>query len=1261
MPYRKALSVVAVVLLIFTGFAVVLGETQHPTQSSAVKVPDRLSIAPDASGVILSRTNQTGDVSPSESIGVLVTLGFSNQSLLNWTLDQLQNPFSSMYHKFLSKNQFISEFSPSTKEYDSYVNYFLSRGLNVSSTYSDRLSIALSANVSTFESVFNTNLVYFSSNGSEFYAPNTTLSLDVNYGTITGVAGLSDRFKASLSPMFSGSGSSQLLYGSDLQSGYQLNRLYNQTGYPTGETIATILWCGQSVYGTTVAPFVPSDVTNYLNATLPAGEPRSAVYGYPVGNAPLPGPSAQNDSTQVNIESTLDLEMAGSTAPGATLVEVYAAQAYTVNLDEAFADILNPLYNTTVDGALSNVVAISNSWGSSDTTDAAWVTYEQEAAARGITLLASSGDSGNSNGPSPSYPATSAFDSYGTIAVGGTQTIMSGTQSTNGTGTTGISSQAVWYNTPNTGDGSQGGVSSIYPEPGWQANSSDANSVIAGNSSKTGVSSGRATPDIAGVGANMEIYITSFGISGYATLWGTSVASPLLAGEIATMDSYLGAPEGFMDPLIYKLGQEQYQRAYAGPSPFYFVYNGSNGNFSSAPGYNLVDGWGSINAYNFVMAQQNSYNVTFNAAGLPPGATWQVDLSNGFSLNTTATNFTIILPNGTYSYAALDMGNYSYALNGSFTVAGSPLTVQCAFNSQLYNVQFIESGLPSGIWYVNESLQHESATSGSPVTLENFNGTYHFTVQTGNRNYMPNVTSGYFTVSGENITVFIKFIPFNYTVIFSETGLPTATPWYANVTGKISSGPILASSYTDELMNGSYTYTIGTVDKTYNATGGAFTINGNSPSIQVKFEKVDYQVTARESGLPPGTMWFLNLTDGQSFSATGSTLTTGLSNGTYTYSLGTTDKEYNASGGSFTVSGADESLSLTFTPVTYAVTFAETGLPSGTSWFVNITGEPSSGKITSSSYSVSLSNGTYAYTIGTVNKSFESPAGTIVVNGDPLGKPVIFSPVNYTVTFSEQGLLQHVGWSIDFNGTLYSSSNSSISVQTSNGTYSYSVSKLSDYRNAQSTGFVRVDGANQNVTVIFIPVNYTVTFVQTSLPSNTVWSVVFNGIKNSSSSNTIAFFIQNGTYNFDTQNTSLYYVHGNSTGELNVNGKTVQQTVQYLKYASILVNVTPGSLSLSLNGKVYNIGNNGSADLKISAGNYSVVIEKSGYHTYYSNLTATPGGIYYLNLTLKEYPIVNPGGKEIPYVGNDYGYILGGAAAVAVVAGLGIYLIRKRR
>jgi len=358
----------------------------------------------------------------------------------------------------------------------------------------------------------------------------------------------------------------QLIYGSDLQIAYDEHTLFNYT-YPQNEVVATILWSGQYVgpntttpygnltNGTLLGPFDPSDIYSYYNDTLPSWEPHSKVIAVPLDGAPEPGPLASYDTSGAVGENTLDLEMVGSTAPGATIFNVYGPNStYT---DQALAFILNP--NSSF-SELNKVSVISNSWGSPEYNDTAWYEYLQEAQARGITVLASSGDSGDnansskylrSNYPNDwvEFPSSMAYNYFGVTAVGGTTLTLNSSLN--------IESQVAWYissrDTANGGPaGSTGGISEVFPEPIWQSDTI-ANEVINGQ--------GRGVPDIAAIANNTIIYITVDGTSGLYGEGGTSVASPVDAGIIAEINAVLSLNNqtslGYLNPLLYTLGNEQ--------------------------------------------------------------------------------------------------------------------------------------------------------------------------------------------------------------------------------------------------------------------------------------------------------------------------------------------------------------------------------------------------------------------------------------------------------------------------------------------------------------------------------------------------------------------------------------------------------------------------------------------------------------------------------------------------------------------------------
>ena len=78
----------------------------------------------------------------------------------------------------------------------------------------------------------------------------------------------------------------------------------------------------------------------------------------------------------------------------------------------------------------------------------------------------------------------------------------------------------------------------------------------------------------------------------------------------------------------------------------------------------------------------------------------------------------------------------------------------------------------------------------------------------------------------------------------------------------MNSGAIIGSSYSFYLTNGSYTYNISTNNKIYHADRGSFRVNGASVSEPITFSKVLYTVTFTESGLPPESTWYVNLSNG---------------------------------------------------------------------------------------------------------------------------------------------------------------------------------------------------------------------------------------------------------------------------------------------------------------------------------------------------------------------------------------------------------------
>jgi subtilase family serine protease len=301
-------------------------------------------------------------------------------------------------------------------------------------------------------------------------------------------------------------------------------------------------------------------------------------------------------------EESLDVSAVHTAAPEANIVFVGASDCST-SLDIAF---YNTLYNHVAD-------VVTNSWGEGGESLAPGQqqSYDEAmlaGAAQGITVLFSSGDDGDLsalNGvASGSWPATSAY----ATGVGGTSLMVknaAGEKEEYGWGnyrallddvtiksaksvlTSGLATTSAFGYTFDDFSfyaGSGGGISLLEAQPAYQAKAVPASLAtslnLASGYVETLPNPQRVSPDVAMVGDPYTGFIfgETYTIAGNAaadancapstktteycqtSIGGTSVASPLMAGVIAVMNSKRlakGEPlVGFANPLLYSIGSE---------------------------------------------------------------------------------------------------------------------------------------------------------------------------------------------------------------------------------------------------------------------------------------------------------------------------------------------------------------------------------------------------------------------------------------------------------------------------------------------------------------------------------------------------------------------------------------------------------------------------------------------------------------------------------------------------------------------------------
>jgi hypothetical protein len=161
----------------------------------------------------------------------------------------------------------------------------------------------------------------------------------------------------------------------------------------------------------------------------------------------------------------------------------------------------------------------------------------------------------------------------------------------------------------------------------------------------------------------------------------------------------------------------------------------------------------------------------------------------------------------------------------------------------------------------------------------------------------------------------------------------------------------------------------------------------------------------------------------------------------------------------------------------YSVTFLENGLPSTLNWQVIVDGLPMSlttdGATDNLTYT-GLTNGTHSYSITDLSGWHQATLaynGSVMVGGASVREPTLrYTPVTYSVEFTESGLRSGLSWSVTLIGNLESTAGMSISFTEPNGTYGYAVGSVSGYTSSPSSGTTPVNGANVTQVITFAPV-----------------------------------------------------------------------------------------------------------------------------------------------------------------------------------------------
>ncbi|MGA2182377.1 MAG: protease pro-enzyme activation domain-containing protein [Bryobacteraceae bacterium] len=583
-----------------------------------------------------------GAVEPSRMINGMTLLAkpsAKQQAELETLLAEQQNPASANYHKWLTPEQFGDRFGLSQNDVTRIVSWLQSQGFTVEETAHARNWLAFSGTAQQVSNAFRTEIHSYAVNGEMHFANATAPVIPAALKDIVGaLRGLNDFYPKPMGharrigpvssvPAFNIEGG-HVLGPDDWATIYDVSALYANGIDGTGQKIAII--GGAKIDATDANAF-------------------RTFFNLPAPNVQIVKAGPDSRSVGDIEEANLDIQWSGAVARNATIVYVYAEGFY-------------PAIQAAVDQNLAPVISMS--FGGCELFDGSGYRFlGQQANAEGITMVASSGDSGAA-GCDAFHQFGPAIAEYGlgvsfpaslpeVTAVGGTELFENGgpywktTNGPTGASALGYIPETSWNETAGTVNlpdngilaASGGGVSILFSQPSWQTGPGVPNL------------GARLVPDIAFSSAAHDAYL-AFSQGNLYGFEGTSASAPSFAGVVALLNQYLvskgiqkQAGMGNINPELYRLAQSS-------PGVFHDVTTGSNivpcagGSpdctngflgYSAGPGYDMVTGLGSVDAFSLVM-QWNSpaAATTTSLVASPTTANWSG--SAQFTATVTATN-----------------------------------------------------------------------------------------------------------------------------------------------------------------------------------------------------------------------------------------------------------------------------------------------------------------------------------------------------------------------------------------------------------------------------------------------------------------------------------------------------------------------------------------------------------------------------------------------------------------------------------------------
>jgi subtilase family serine protease len=562
---------------------------------------------------LVARSRLLGSVDVTREIGVTVSLPLSDPEGAAEFVRHVSTPGDPLFRHYLTPQQFAERFGGNAADYVYLKSWAAANGLRVTHESVGRINLTLRGSVSQFQRLFNTQLSnYRSPDGHEFYSASVepVVPSDI-VSRISAVIGLTE--SKMVTPMVKvgkrlgenpapaaelpspdtagGTGPGGAYKAADLRSVYNIPTFGNLN--PTA--VAAVFEQGG---------YVPSDVTKYLTYN---GLPKVTVTPVSVDGSP----TYVQDDPSVELEAVLDIDMIAGINPAISTIRVYIDSYNWDPFQTALLDAITQV----ADDDIAQVFSIS--YGQDEgyqgtTAIAAENTALAQLAAEGITVTASSGDSGAyGDGYNYPYNVTDPASQPYITGVGGT-TLRTGPHEV-------YIVEEAWNDLALGYGATGGGVSSYWPLPDFQNSTVEGTGYLTFNG---GSATYRNVPDVAAVGdpaTGVAVYSHMNG--GWNQIGGTSVSSPIWAGYLTIINAGLQYASignlGWLNPALYLVG---YSEEYLPSKWLYGVLQGSNGNPAQYPGYpGYFNGEGYSNTTGNGSLEGASFGTQLLVSGSQPG------------------------------------------------------------------------------------------------------------------------------------------------------------------------------------------------------------------------------------------------------------------------------------------------------------------------------------------------------------------------------------------------------------------------------------------------------------------------------------------------------------------------------------------------------------------------------------------------------------------------------------------------------------------